>query len=780
MKLRRIAKINQYRIFKGFAWPKTLEDFERYNLIYGWNGTGKTTLSGLLKYLQTQTAVPVGDIEFVLDDTSFTGNEIAEVKLPQVRVFNRDTVAQSVFESSGGALEQLPPVYIFGEDSAEKQRNLDTLKAALPAFAEAVKTNSREEIKTKKELDDYAITTARSIKNLLVAPGGGFNNYNAADFRVQMKNLESSSAPQLTGEERQSLLELKDAKPLPALELATLEFPDIAKLLQEVQSTLQVTVVSAVIDELIENPAVANWIQSGLSLHGNGPDTESCKFCNQPLPKARLERLEAHFNDQFRQFRQDLEALAVRIEESANAIDIDSLPGKNELYPEIRIEYDKARCLVDHHFNNIRCALLSLSKIVRTKQESVFKRLEIKDFLIYDRGLSEEGIKSLSTLIEAVTSGVQKLDELMGKDALERAMAILVQHNSKTTSFAEQVGSARERLHFHELSVALPGWTDRQAQYDVAEKNHKAAKESLIKAQQDLSILETDIRNHRQPANELNSELASYLGHDEIQVEVENTGYRIIRRDGAATNLSEGERTAIAFLYFLKSLQDHSFDLTQGIVVVDDPISSLDTNAIYSAFGFMKRRLTDAGQLFVLTHNYSFFRQVKNWYQHLNKRAKRNSKPAKFYMLKALYKDGSRSSAIVALDPFLRDYESEYHFLFKRVLEASMLSSDTSLQTYYELPNLARRLLEAFLVFKVPDEKTLYARLEAVDFDPPKKTRILRFLDTNSHAEQISEGFDDASALAEAPEVLRDLLELIEKHDNQHFSRMKLAIAPQD
>lgn len=126
----------------------------------------------------------------------------------------------------------------------------------------------------------------------------------------------------------------------------------------------------------------------------------------------------------------------------------------------------------------------------------------------------------------------------------------------------------------------------------------------------------------------------------------------------------------------------------------------------------------------------------------------------------------------------LRDYESEYHFLFKRVVEASGLPGGAPLQSYCELSNLARRLLEAFLVFKVPDQKTLHARLEAVDFDGPKKTRIQRFLDTHSHAEQIGEGHDDASALGEAPEVLRDVLALIKECDERHFARMKLAIAP--
>lgn len=123
----------------------------------------------------------------------------------------------------------------------------------------------------------------------------------------------------------------------------------------------------------------------------------------------------------------------------------------------------------------------------------------------------------------------------------------------------------------------------------------------------------------------------------------------------------------------------------------------------------------------------------------------------------------------------MQDHESEYHYLFKRVLEAAQLPGGQPLQNYYELPNLARRLLESFLAFKVPDEDSLHARLEAVPFDDVKKTRILRFVDTYSHAEQIGCGHDEASALAEAPEVLRNLIELIEDCDSEHAQRMRKA-----
>ena len=190
----------------------------------------------------------------------------------------------------------------------------------------------------------------------------------------------------------------------------------------------------------------------------------------------------------------------------------------------------------------------------------------------------------------------------------------------------------------------------------------------------------------------------------------------------------------------------------------------------------MKRRLHDTGQLFVLTHNFTFFRQVRNWFEHINRGKKKEKRLANFYMLRVRLVEGMRSSKIEGLDPFLQDHESEYHYLYKRVLEATQLPDDQPLQNYYELPNLARRLLESFLAFKVPDEGSLHARLEALVFDDVKKTRILRFVDTHSHAEQIGGGHDEASALAEAPDVMRNLVELIEYSDHEHAERMRKAV----
>jgi wobble nucleotide-excising tRNase len=54
MKVTRISKLKDDRLFRDFSWPIDLQAFGRFNLIYGWNGTGKTTSAALFRHLQDQ------------------------------------------------------------------------------------------------------------------------------------------------------------------------------------------------------------------------------------------------------------------------------------------------------------------------------------------------------------------------------------------------------------------------------------------------------------------------------------------------------------------------------------------------------------------------------------------------------------------------------------------------------------------------------------------------------------------------------------------------------
>ena len=86
---------------------------------------------------------------------------------------------------------------------------------------------------------------------------------------------------------------------------------------------------------------------------------------------------------------------------------------------------------------------------------------------------------------------------------------------------------------------------------------------------------------------------------------------------------------------------------------------------------------------------------------------------------------------------------------------------------------MARRLLEAFLAFRQPHvSRELWQKVQVLPFDAAKKLRILRFLHTHSHSSGVGEPEHDPSVLAEAGAVLKDLLELIESQDREHYSAM--------
>src|SRR5665647_1194930 len=98
MKITRINRIKNHRVFDSFAWPGDLLDFGQFNLIYGWNGSGKTTLSNLFCYLERWEPINEGEVDFHIDGKICLGTSLGVAgTLPTVRVFNRIFVDESVF-----------------------------------------------------------------------------------------------------------------------------------------------------------------------------------------------------------------------------------------------------------------------------------------------------------------------------------------------------------------------------------------------------------------------------------------------------------------------------------------------------------------------------------------------------------------------------------------------------------------------------------------------------------------------------------------------------------
>ncbi len=781
MKITRIKKAKGYRIFRNFSWPASgIPDFARFNVIYGWNGVGKTSLSNVFHMVQKRMPLTEGTVEIQVDQTTVLGKDFSHAALPSVRTFNRDTVDKNVFETPN---QQLPPVFFLGEDSIEKQKCIEELTKVLADQVETELRWDRTRVDASAALDAFCSEEAKGIKNLLTVVGGGpFNNYNAANFKTGVQALTALTTlpAQLTDEQRQAHLATKDGKVMERVAEPTINFPDIATLTYRTQEMLKRSVVSAVLNDLADNPSVASWVSVGLGLHRGQHLSTKCRFCDQSLPEGRIQRLEEHFNDEFNRFVSDVDDLVAEIQTAQDFSKSLRMPPKEALYANFRLAYEKALKTLTQHASVVPVALDVLLRALKSKRDEPFKSLDLNRFI--SNAKEESGkVGGIEMFFQLVFTGIAALGAAMGRAAFDDLTDIVKQHNQYTASFDSEVGKARNALAQHELLRALPEWKKKSKAVTHAREQAITARDNAAKIKMQIAELEVQVRQHRRPAEELNQEVAAYLGRDELQFEVEQNGYRIMRGDHPATHLSDGERTAIAFLYFLKSLRATDFDLETGIVVIDDPVSSLDTNSLFSAFGFLKQRTATAGQLFVFTHNFSFFRQVRNWYCNLpgQKKKEINQQPARFYMLTTEFVDGERTAKLEVLDSFLHQYESEYHYLFKRVHEEACKPTALGLEAYYAIPNIARRLLEAFLAFRIPDKPgELYQKLECVDYDASKKTRILRFLHTYSHLDQVVEPDHDPSVLSETPAILQEVLALICQCDPMHYKSMVELVAP--
>jgi wobble nucleotide-excising tRNase len=443
---------------------------------------------------------------------------------------------------------------------------------------------------------------------------------------------------------------------------------------------------------------------------------------------------------------QRLDELIEKLQALSNKAAELQLPHKAEFYDDLQTEYQAAEEGLQQLLEEVKGFLDAAVKALMEKKGQPFERVKCEL-----RVPSVDG------------------------EAVEKLNAVIRKHNRACDEFQTRVTEARKRLAAHMIAEVLGEFVSRRDALRKAEEELRTADEEVRRLDEKIAALEREIVEHRRPAEELNEDLRKYLGHDELRLEVRDTGYIITRGGVPAQSLSEGEMTAIALLYFLKSLEDRQFDLANGVVVLDDPVSSLDANALYLAFGFIRERTKDAGQLIIFTHNFTFFRQVRNWFHHLPNQNKKDisRRPARFYMLNCVRDGDQRFATICQLDPLLEEYESEYHYLFACIYRAASSDAPGTLEQNYALPNMARRLLESFLAFRRPEiSGDLWKKMESADFEEAKKLRILRFLHTHSHSDTVGEPQHDPSVLAEARSVLKDLLELIESEDKAHYDAM--------
>ncbi|MBT3093522.1 MAG: AAA family ATPase [Candidatus Thiodiazotropha sp. (ex Lucina pensylvanica)] len=254
-----------------------------------------------------------------------------------------------------------------------------------------------------------------------------------------------------------------------------------------------------------------------------------------------------------------------------------------------------------------------------------------------------------------------------------------------------------------------------------------------------------------------------------FKINTENEGEITIHYEGVKPkkgieySLSEGEKTTLAFAYFLSKYQYEVLDNDSEkpedyIIVIDDPVSSLDENRLFSTTLVIKEFLVPkvvekdkegkpskwkgTKQVFIFSHNIIFLKFMGNVID-----SEQNKGRVDFYLDKG---------TLSFLPDVLKNYQTSYFYKLNKVKD--FVDRKIQYETAKDyLPNYIRVVLEAFLSFK-------FARLRSKNnkYKPAMLDDLIKHLDGHAHKFEAFEAVGDISC----NDTLKSTLQKIKEKTN--------------
>ncbi|RKQ70615.1 AAA family ATPase [Oceanibaculum indicum] len=745
--LTKIKKIKDLGVFGDYQAAADLANFGRYNIVYGENGSGKTTLSRLFGCLEAGEHSEYPNLQFTIE--SLSGPLTKGQKYGRrVRVFNSDFVEASIGRFDG----PLQHILILGEENKAISEELKAEIAIRDERLRLIDVNNAAVAKIESDKAKIFSSIAKTIGE--ATSGSTLRSYRKPDAESAYAKLSGAKA--LSDDEynvhrgtvRQEQMPEISPLVIPLWPFSPTEMSiDILEAAlgaaERAKALTMRSAQSAVIARLAENHDIALWVEAGVGIHAKHASGR-CEFCDQLMPADRLKALADHFSVEDQALKEEIEAERLALDAIIKALSDIMLPDRLTFYSELRKDYGSTLNLVEIELENLKRQLEKVGVVLDEK-------LTLRTNAYESKATSDTAplIKALG-MIDALIS--RHNDKTEGFDRVKRAArdAIEAHHLLSIKDDVEELTAKAEKLN-----AEIKLWRDGGEGLEE--------KRGIEALSQSISDKQAKVSNAHAGGANLTDLLKQFLGRTELRFESSDDGYFVLRRGKPAKRLSEGEKTAIAFIYFLVQLKDQNFNLGEGIVVIDDPISSLDASAIYQAFAFLKNETQAAKQLFILTHNFEFLKLVINWLRNIKGQGITKS----YTMILCAETEQGRFARITSLDKLLLDHATEYHYLFKVLYT---FKSDGTILSCYHIPNIARKVLETFLDFHLPSNKSVYQKLEDIKFDPIKKTAIYKFSNDLSH--YTGKGFDPA-LVAETQKNTSYLLEMIKSVAPLHYEGLK-------
>ncbi|MDE9436470.1 AAA family ATPase [Xenorhabdus bovienii] len=325
-----------------------------------------------------------------------------------------------------------------------------------------------------------------------------------------------------------------------------------------------------------------------------------------------------------------------------------------------------------------------------------------------------------------------------------KANNYILEINKKVNEYENSENDIRNKIWYgiKQLSADL---------LKIYNKNIKELEKSLNKTKLEIRDLETNIsilngkivelRQHISNIDEtienINNNLKN-IGITNIYIKKinESNHYKIYRENEhheqkIYTSLSEGEKTLITFLYFIEmckgKTEENRNNNKENLIVIDDPISSLSYNYIYDIASFARYELfkhSYVSKVILLTHNLFFFHEL------IKLAPSKDEDFKKDYGLYRIYKN--QYSKIEKIKR--NDIKNEYQTLWQTIKDAKNDKIPVIM-----IPNIMRNILEYYFAF-IHNKDSLGSELNKLskECNNTSYKAFYRYMSRGSHSDPIN------------------------------------------
>lgn len=615
--------------------------------------------------------------------------------------------------------------------------------------------------KAKEELEDQLKkkATDRTIGIKYHADKFGDLNYNISKLKNDIEYVLSNKDSIISEEEKQKLEDLIYQKPKEKLNSLSAVDIDFEHLKNKTNELVEMQVVKTEkIEQLVKDAVLNKWVQEGKKLHEE-KRLKLCAFCGNPISDDRWNELERHFDEESKKLEKEIDNTINEIEKSIEKVKKGFIVDKDLFYSKFHEDVENLNDEYKAVSANIIKELEKLKVQLKERKLDIINEKKFQDVADYTDKLKEVFIK-FEELVKRVNNFTENLEEKQ-REAKEKLRHKEVFDYINTINYEEKKSKIEQLENESEKAKIEYEKVERQINNTLAEIKNK----------------KRQLKNEGLAAKKINEYLHNHFGHHYLSLQPIETSdeftedkqikFKVFRGDSIAYNLSEGEKTLVAFCYFMAKLDDIETSDAKPIIWIDDPISSLDQNHVYFIFSLIQAGIVNKQrfeQLFITTHNLQFLKYLKR----LNGKNENNKNYNKLY----LFIERMNNHSIISQMPkYLQEYFTEFNYLFHQIyICATQNIDDSNYHAFYNFGNNARKFLEIYLFYKYPDYSDDDEKKKKFFGEEIYTSLINRLNNEYSHLKGVLErGEQPVEAITEIQKVAQLILDTIKSKDVDQY-----------